>query len=190
MTHGPFRAPGLVATDLDGTLLRGDESLSPRTRAALEKAVAAGAVHVIVTGRSVQTAGPVFDDLRYDGLAVCGQGAQLYDAGAHELIAAHTIDIQFLFPLWHGGELRTLGLGLALDGRWRDRLRRRGRCALERRDVLDRLLVRSNGRFLSRRLRRGLPRRLSSLCLPLCGLGRAEELRERALTHARAPSRH
>jgi alkylation response protein AidB-like acyl-CoA dehydrogenase len=47
----------------------------------LEKAVAAGAVHVIVTGRSVQTAGPVFDDLRYDGLAVCGQGAQLYDAG-------------------------------------------------------------------------------------------------------------
>jgi Cof subfamily protein (haloacid dehalogenase superfamily) len=93
VTHGPFRAPGLVATDLDGTLLRSDESLSARTRAALEKAVAAGAVHVIVTGRSVQTAGPVFDDLRYDGLAVCGQGAQLYDAGAHELIAAHTIDV-------------------------------------------------------------------------------------------------
>jgi Cof subfamily protein (haloacid dehalogenase superfamily) len=93
VTHGPTGTPGLVATDLDGTLLRSDESLSPRTRAALEKAVAAGAVHVIVTGRSVQTAGPVFDDLRYDGLAVCGQGAQLYDAGAHELIAAHTIDV-------------------------------------------------------------------------------------------------
>lgn len=94
MTRGPARTPRLVATDLDGTLLRSDESLSPRTRAALEKAVAGGAVHVIVTGRSVQTAGPVFDELRYDGLAVCAQGAQLYSAGAHELLAAHTVDAE------------------------------------------------------------------------------------------------
>jgi Cof subfamily protein (haloacid dehalogenase superfamily) len=89
----------LVATDLDGTLLRSDESLSPRTRAALERAVASGAVHVIVTGRSVETAGPVFDELHYDGLAVCGQGAQLYDAGAHELIAAHTVDAKAVQPV-------------------------------------------------------------------------------------------
>lgn len=91
--------PRLVATDLDGTLLRSDESLSPRVRAALEKAGAAGAVHVIVTGRSVQTAGPVFDELGYDGLAVCGQGAQLYDAGAHRLIAAHTVDAGAVQPV-------------------------------------------------------------------------------------------
>jgi Cof subfamily protein (haloacid dehalogenase superfamily) len=101
VTHGSLRTPALVATDLDGTLLRSDESLSPRTRAALEKAAAAGAVHVIVTGRSVQTAGPVFDDLKYDGLAVCGQGAQLYDAGAHELIAAHTIDVDVVRKVLH-----------------------------------------------------------------------------------------
>lgn len=75
--------PRLIATDLDGTLLRSDESLSPRTSTALKVAAAAGAEHVIVTGRSVRTAGPVFDALGYAGLAVCAQGAQIYDADAH-----------------------------------------------------------------------------------------------------------
>jgi hypothetical protein len=55
---------------------------------------------------------------------------------------------------------------------------------LEGRDVLDRRLGRLGRR---RRLRRGL---LPALGLPLGGFGRTEELRERALTHAGALSRH
>ncbi|MEW2620214.1 HAD family hydrolase [Streptomyces sp. NPDC048106] len=85
---------GLVATDLDGTLLRSDGSVSPRTRDALTAAAAAGAAHIVVTGRAAPWTRHVLDDLGYDGLAVCGQGAQLYDAGAHRLLTSVTLDRQ------------------------------------------------------------------------------------------------
>ncbi|MEW2268126.1 HAD hydrolase family protein, partial [Streptomyces sp. NPDC047868] len=38
----------LVATDLDGTLLRSDDTVSERTREALAAATAAGAAHLVV----------------------------------------------------------------------------------------------------------------------------------------------
>lgn len=72
----------LVATDLDGTLLRPDDTVSERTREALAAATAAGAAHIVVTGRSVAWTRHVLDDLGYEGIAVCGQGAQVYHAGS------------------------------------------------------------------------------------------------------------
>ncbi len=84
----PYR---LIATDLDGTLLRSDESISSRTRDAL---AAAGAAHIVVTGRGVPWTRHILDDLGYDGLAVCGQGAQVYDAGEHRLLTSVTLDRQ------------------------------------------------------------------------------------------------
>ncbi|MFD3822916.1 HAD family hydrolase [Streptomyces sp. NPDC058625] len=87
----PYR---LVATDLDGTLLRDDHSVSDRTRDALAAATAAGAAHIVVTGRAVPWTRPILDDLGYQGLAVCGQGAQVYDAGAHRLLTSVTLDRQ------------------------------------------------------------------------------------------------
>ncbi len=85
---------GLVATDLDGTLLRNDHTVSRRTRDALAAAAAAGAAHIVVTGRAVPWTRPILDDLGYTGLAVCGQGAQVYDAGAHRLLTSVTLDRQ------------------------------------------------------------------------------------------------
>ncbi|MFD8321776.1 HAD family hydrolase [Kitasatospora purpeofusca] len=85
----PFK---LVATDLDGTLLSSSETVSARTRAALATATSAGALHIIVTGRSATWARPVFDEIGYRGIAVCGQGAQVYDAGAHKLLTSLTLD--------------------------------------------------------------------------------------------------
>ncbi|WP_328781679.1 Cof-type HAD-IIB family hydrolase [Streptomyces canus] len=87
----PYR---LIATDLDGTLLRSDESVSRRTRDALAAATAAGAVHIVVTGRGARWTRHVLDDLGYDGLAVCAQGAQVYDAGEHRLLTSVTLDRQ------------------------------------------------------------------------------------------------
>lgn len=84
----------LIATDLDGTLLRSDESVSARTREALAAATAAGAAHIVVTGRAVPWTRHILDDLGYEGLAVCGQGAQVYDAGAHRLLTSVTLDRQ------------------------------------------------------------------------------------------------
>ncbi|MEU8923471.1 Cof-type HAD-IIB family hydrolase [Kitasatospora sp. NPDC048545] len=85
----PYR---LIATDLDGTLLTSEETVSERTRAALAAATGAGALHIIVTGRSAVWARPVFDEIGYTGIAVCGQGAQVYDAGAHKLLTSLTLD--------------------------------------------------------------------------------------------------
>ncbi|MER6995290.1 HAD family hydrolase [Streptomyces sp. NPDC000410] len=87
----PYR---LIATDLDGTLLRSDETVSERTRAALAAATAAGAAHIIVTGRAVPWTRHILDDLGYEGLAVCGQGAQVYHAGEHRLLTSVTLDRQ------------------------------------------------------------------------------------------------
>nr|WP_202551881.1 HAD family hydrolase [Streptomyces sp. SID8352] len=84
----------MVATDLDGTLLRGDHSVSRRTRDALAAVTGAGAAHLVVTGRSVPWTRHILDDLGYRGLAVCGQGAQVYHAGEHRLLTSVTLDRQ------------------------------------------------------------------------------------------------
>lgn len=91
MSSAPFPYK-LVATDLDGTLLRGDDTVSERTREALVAAGAAGAAHIVVTGRAVPWTRHILDDLGYKGIAVCGQGAQVYDAGAHRLLTSVTLD--------------------------------------------------------------------------------------------------
>ncbi|MFE2350036.1 HAD family hydrolase [Kitasatospora cineracea] len=82
----------VVATDLDGTLLRGDLSVSARTRAALTRIEAAGARHLVVTGRPAAGCRSLLERIDYRGLAVCGQGAQLYDVGADRLLSSAALD--------------------------------------------------------------------------------------------------
>ncbi|MDJ1639466.1 HAD family hydrolase [Streptomyces pakalii] len=85
-------AYALVATDLDGTLLRPDDTVSARSRAALGLAAASGARHLIVTGRPVPGIRALLADLAYTGLVVCGQGTQLYDADAGRLLRSAALD--------------------------------------------------------------------------------------------------
>ena len=90
---GPLpRRFSLVATDLDGTLLRSDHTVGARTRAALALVAARGAKHVVVTGRSVSWTRHVLADLGCTGLAVCGQGGQVYDAAAHTQLTSVILD--------------------------------------------------------------------------------------------------
>jgi HAD superfamily hydrolase (TIGR01484 family) len=85
----PYR---LIATDLDGTLLRADDRVSRRTRKALAAATAAGAAHIVVTGRPVSRTLRILRALGYKGLAVCAQGAQVYHAGEGRLLTSVTLD--------------------------------------------------------------------------------------------------
>ncbi|MBQ0996988.1 HAD family hydrolase [Streptomyces nigra] len=85
-------AYSLIATDLDGTLLRGDDTLSDRSLAALAQAAVAGAQHLVVTGRPAPRVRPLLDLLGSRGLAVCGQGAQLYDVGRNRLLWSITLE--------------------------------------------------------------------------------------------------
>jgi phosphoglycolate phosphatase-like HAD superfamily hydrolase len=87
-TTGP--PPRLIATDLDGTLLRDDKSVSPRTVAALAAAEEAGIEVFFVTGRPARWMGVVSDHVHGHGLAICGNGAAVVDLhggpGAHRFV--------------------------------------------------------------------------------------------------------
>ncbi|MFE1235519.1 HAD family hydrolase [Streptomyces tendae] len=71
--------PRLIATDLDGTLLRDDKSVSPRTVAALAAAEKAGIEVFFVTGRPARWMDVVGAHVHGHGLAICGNGAAVVD---------------------------------------------------------------------------------------------------------------
>jgi Cof subfamily protein (haloacid dehalogenase superfamily) len=74
----------LIASDLDGTLLRHDGSVSKRTENAVRAAVDAGYKVVLATGRPPRTMLPIAEQLGLKGLAVCSNGAILYDLDRRE----------------------------------------------------------------------------------------------------------
>jgi Cof subfamily protein (haloacid dehalogenase superfamily) len=69
----------LVASDLDGTLLRPDETISDRTRKALAAAREAGITVVLVTGRPPRSLGPIAARIGVGGIAICANGAVIWD---------------------------------------------------------------------------------------------------------------
>jgi Cof subfamily protein (haloacid dehalogenase superfamily) len=69
----------LIATDLDGTLLRTDKTISPRTVEVLERTTARGTPVVLVTGRPIRWLARVYAQLRSPLPAVCANGAVVYD---------------------------------------------------------------------------------------------------------------
>lgn len=101
----PFDAPAprLIATDLDGTLLRDDKTVSQRTVDALAAAEAAGIEVFFVTGRPARWMDVVAEHLAGHGIAIVANGAAVYDLRAGTLIEA--------FPL---PEADALAMALAL----------------------------------------------------------------------------
>ena len=77
-----MKPPRLVATDLDGTLLRSDRTVSARTAATLVRAHDAGLPVVFVTGRPLRWAAEVFEHV---GPGRPGAGLGLLGAGQPHL---------------------------------------------------------------------------------------------------------
>jgi hypothetical protein len=75
----PHGVPRLLATDLDGTLLRPDGSVSPRTAAALATVQAAGIEVVFVTARPHRWLAPLAGLAGAHGSAICHNGASVID---------------------------------------------------------------------------------------------------------------
>jgi hypothetical protein len=95
----------LVATDLDGTLLRSDGTVSDRSRAALGAAADAGLVVAFVTGRPPRWLDDLISATGHLGVAVGANGAVLYDLAREQIISAHPIDTGLMLELGH--ELRS-----------------------------------------------------------------------------------
>ncbi len=85
-------SPRLVATDLDGTALRADGTISPRTAAAFARVENSGGTLVFVTGRPPRWMHSVAGVVRHRGLAICANGALVYDLHTERIVESHLID--------------------------------------------------------------------------------------------------
>jgi hydroxymethylpyrimidine pyrophosphatase-like HAD family hydrolase len=83
----------LVACDLDGTLVRPDGSITARTVAALAACERAGIRVVFVTGRPPRWMAPIADATGHHGVAVCANGAVVYDLAAERVVRTRAIPL-------------------------------------------------------------------------------------------------
>jgi HAD superfamily hydrolase (TIGR01484 family) len=124
-TGHPGWRPRLVATDLDGTIVRSDGTLSARTVAAFTRAERAGARCVLVTGRPPRAMRDIADAFGHRGIAIVSNGALAYDMRTGEVTP-----VQLIAPEQLAAAVRELraavpGIGIAVeypDGRAIDHL--------------------------------------------------------------------
>ncbi|WP_029116196.1 Cof-type HAD-IIB family hydrolase [Mycobacterium sp. URHB0044] len=107
--------PAMIATDVDGTLLDADELVTPRTRAAVRAAVDAGTQFVLATGRPPRWIAPVVDALGFAPMAVCANGAVLYDPTTDRILSARTLSPELLAELAEMARRVIPGAGLAVE---------------------------------------------------------------------------
>lgn len=113
----------LVATDLDGTLLRRDYTVSDRTKAALRDAAAAGVEVVYATGRPPRWLPEVYEATGHSPITICANGALTLQDGkplqvhaipdetvaeVREILSGLNTDFVFFEEHWRGHTLKML----------------------------------------------------------------------------------
>jgi Cof subfamily protein (haloacid dehalogenase superfamily) len=104
-----------VATDVDGTLLDPADRVTPRAGAVIDRLVAAGVGFVLVTGRPPRWIPPVVAELPVARLAVCANGAVLYDAVDDRVVWTRTLSPETLAELAAAAAEVLPGSGLAVE---------------------------------------------------------------------------
>ncbi len=107
--------PSLVATDLDGTIIRGDGTISARTVAAFARVEAAGARFVLVTGRPPRWMAAIAATFGHRGTAICANGALAYDMHTGEIEARHLIPPPVLAAAATALRAAVPGIGIAVE---------------------------------------------------------------------------
>jgi len=85
--------PKLVATDLDGTLVRSDGTVSAYTRDVIAALDEQGVPVVFVTGRPLRWAEEVFEYVGAHGLAVVSNGALVWDVASDRVDLTRTVPV-------------------------------------------------------------------------------------------------
>ncbi|MBR1668030.1 MAG: HAD family phosphatase [Bacteroidaceae bacterium] len=89
----------LIAIDLDGTLVRGDQTISPHTRETLINVQEQGMKVVIASGRPTYGTAPLADLLQvgeHGGYLLSYNGGAIYDWATHELLYSKMLDSEVL----------------------------------------------------------------------------------------------
>ncbi|MBK4142412.1 Cof-type HAD-IIB family hydrolase [Corynebacterium macginleyi] len=87
----PTRAPRLIASDIDGTLLDRNHRVPRRNRDAVTRAVQQGAYFALSTGRPFRWIEPVLEQLPVRPVCVTSNGAVLYDSAEDRVLSAHEL---------------------------------------------------------------------------------------------------
>lgn len=112
----PPPLPRLIATDLDGTLLRDDKTVSARTVRALAAAEDAGVGVIFVTGRPARWMTVVSAHVHGHGLAICGNGAAVVDLHrGSEAVETHPLARRNALAIVHTLRLATPGVSFAVE---------------------------------------------------------------------------
>ena len=94
----------LLAIDIDGTLIRSDQTISPRTRTALIQAQEQGVQVVITTGRPTFGAAPFADELRladFGSHVISFNGSEIYNWKTKERIHSVLLDEDIKPYIYH-----------------------------------------------------------------------------------------
>jgi Cof subfamily protein (haloacid dehalogenase superfamily) len=89
-------SPSVVVTDLDGTVVRSDGTISDRSRDAVRDASDAGALVLVATGRPPRWLAGIDTALGHNGLAICANGAIVYDLQRSEVVDAHPVEVDVI----------------------------------------------------------------------------------------------
>ena len=106
----------LVATDLDGTLVRSDGTISDRTVSVLRRAEAAGIPVVFVTGRPPRWMAEVARRTGHTGLAICANGALVYDLHTEQVVEQRALSVEVGLEVARRLREAVPGLGFAVEG--------------------------------------------------------------------------
>ena len=85
----------VLALDLDGTLTNDQKEVTPRTRAALDAAIARGVTNVLASGRPTAGILPLARELELDkkgGCILSYNGGKIVDCRAGETLVEKTLD--------------------------------------------------------------------------------------------------
>jgi Cof subfamily protein (haloacid dehalogenase superfamily) len=89
----------LVASDIDGTLIRTDGTLSRRTIDVLDRLDGGGVPAVLVTGRPVRWLRQLYDQMDVPLPAVCANGAVVYDPDTDEVLRTSPLDVEMMLDV-------------------------------------------------------------------------------------------
>lgn len=91
--------PRLVATDLDGTLLRSDGTISPRTVDVLSSVERAGVDVVFVTARPPESVEALAEAVGGHGAVICSNGAFVYDLPNRSILESYVLEPEIVAAL-------------------------------------------------------------------------------------------
>ena len=81
----------VLALDLDGTVLNGEQSIHPEVKAAIREAKEKCHV-IVVTGRHHTAARPYYEELELDTPAICCNGTYIYDFHNQQIVREHSVE--------------------------------------------------------------------------------------------------